>query len=263
VNAVFSLRQHALHRRYDTVFLSHSFGEAKVAMPGARMIRSRDWELFHPGHAHHEAVFNLEAAKQLLGVDYGPGDALKCFVGGLTYQWPAGDLVGFHGGSKDGFWTSKRWPFFSELAGWLKQGGYRVASFGTPDEYVEGTEDMTGGSIHEMAERMRICSYFVSNDSGVMNLANALGIPLIGLFGPTNARTRGPLGRTSRSVSLTKPCAPCECSNHKFFLTGGCRCIGEISLRDVIAAFEAIVRDLTSGSAGRPSGRRDLGATAA
>ena len=38
------------------------------------------------------------------------------------------------------------------------------------------------------------CSHFVSNDSGLMNIANALGIPTLALFAPTNDKTRLPLG---------------------------------------------------------------------
>jgi ADP-heptose:LPS heptosyltransferase len=241
VNAVYSLRQYALGRHYSTVFLTHSFGQARLPFRAKRVIWSRDWALFHPDHPLHEALFNLEAAKQLLGVDYTEEDGRKSYIGEITYRWPKGDLVGFHGGSKDGFWVSKRWSYYSELAARLRNEGYRVASFGTPGEYVEGTEDMTGGTIEEMAKRMLSCSYFVGNDSGVMHLANALGIPLIAIFGPTNPRTRGPLRQTSRALGLVKDCAPCECKNPAVFLSGQCRCIGEIPLEEVCNAFNNLV----------------------
>jgi ADP-heptose:LPS heptosyltransferase len=244
VNSVYSLRQYALARRYDTIFLTHSFGAARLPIRAKRVIWSRDWDQFHPDHEFHEAQFNLEAAKQLLDVPYEEEDIARYFLGEMTYKWPAGKLVGFHGGSKDGFWVSKRWTHFSELASLLQQRGFRVASFGTEGEYVEGTEDMTGGSIQEMAERMTACSYFVSNDSGVMNIANALGIPLVGVFGPTNVRTRGPLCPTSRGVALIKDCSPCECKDAAYFVTAQCRCIGEVPLADVLLAFDSLVASM-------------------
>ena len=244
VNAVYSLRQYALDRSYDTAFLTHCFGQARLPLRAKQVIWSRDWSSFHPDHPFHEALFNLEAAKQLLGVDYSADDGVKSYVAEMEYQWPAGNLVGLHGGSKDGFWVSKRWPGHATLAAELKARGYRVASFGTPNEYVEGTEDMTGGTIQQMAQRMLDCSYFVSNDSGVMNLANALGIPLVAIFGPTNVRTRGPLRKTSRTVSVAKECSPCECKNAAFFLSGQCRCIGDITVEEVSKAFDGLVADI-------------------
>lgn len=112
-------------------------------------------------------------------------------------------------------WASKRWPHYSELASRLIGAGYRVASFGMEQEYVEGTENMTGGTIEEMVHKMRACSYFIGNDSGVMHLSNSLGIPTMALFAPTNALTRGPLRLSSRSVVLEKACVPCECKDRR------------------------------------------------
>ena len=244
VNAVYPMQRFSLARRYDTVFLTHSFGLVRMPLKARRFLWSRDWAHFNPEDALHEAEFNLEAAKQLLGVDYTPEDVTRYFIGDLEYRWPGGKLVGFHGGSKPGHWSSKRWPRHTELAEHLKARGYRVASFGIPSEYVPGTEDMTGGSVEEMARKMLECSYFVSNDSGVMNLANGLGIPLIALFAPTNFVTRGPLRSTSRSVYLVKDCAPCECKDVACFNAGNCNCIGDISLRDVIDSFDELVRHM-------------------
>ncbi len=244
VNAVYPLRRFALARRYETIFITHSFGAASPPLRAGRVLRARDWALFSPDNPLHEAMFNLEAAKQLLGVDYAPEDAARSYVGEYDYRWPAGNLVGVHGGSKPGKWMSKRWPGYPELAAWLVAKGYRVASFGTPDEYVEGTEDMTGGTVRQMTEWMLDCSYFVSNDSGVMNIANSLGIPLLAVFGPTNVATRGPLRSTSRSVCLMKSCAPCECVDPKRFVESACGCIAEIPVDHVAEAFESLVRDV-------------------
>ena len=96
---------------------------------------------------------------------------------------------------------------------------------------------MTGGSIGEMARAMTACHYFVSNDSGVMNVANAMGLPVVGLFAPTNVKTRGPLRSTSSSIALEKDCSPCEVreAGRAIFHAGECRCIGEIPVDRVEA----------------------------
>lgn len=243
VNSAFSLRPHVLSKRYDTVFITHCFGPARVRFNARRILWSRDWAEFRPDHALHEAVFNFEAAKQLLNIDYDERDTRQYYLSDLAYSRPASKLVGLHGGSKTGFWASKRWPYYSEFAESLQKLGFRVASFGTPEEYIEGTENMTGGTIEEMARKMCDCSFFVGNDSGVMHVANSLGIPLIAIFGPTNSKTRGPLRPTSRAISLAKPCAPCECNDKVTFQSGNCRCIGEIGLSTVLASFHQMLNE--------------------
>ena len=107
---------------------------------------------------------------------------------------------------------------------------------------------MTGGTIEEMAEKMLSCSCFVSNDSGVMNVANALGIPLVALFAPTNVTTRGPLGKNSVSIAVNKDCSPCEMhvsDKQSLFGSGECSCIGEITVKEVMDAIKNI--NITSG----------------
>ena len=83
--------------------------------------------------------------------------------------------------------------------------------------------------------RVLDCSHFVSNDSGVMNIANALGIPLLALFAPTNVETRLPLGGATQAIVLEKDCAPCELKDPEAFTKGQCICMAEIGVDRVEA----------------------------
>lgn len=248
VNTVYSLGPEVMRRRYDTVFITHSFGKARLPFQGRHVLYARDWENFEPGGPYHETVYNLESARVLLGIPYDEDDVKGYYIGNFTYSPPAVATlrVGFHGGSKDGFWRSKRWPHYETLARRLQERGYEVMSFGIPEEYVPGTIDRTGGSIAEMTDALRGLHYLVSNDSGVMNIANALGLPVMALFGPTNPATRGPLGAKSRWVALAKDCAPCEVSKvgQATFLAGNCRCIEELPLEMVERAILSHMGDL-------------------
>jgi len=229
VNAVYTLKQAVLRRLYDTVFVTHSFGAARVAFNSNRVVWARDWESFR-ANGLHETLYNLEAAKQMLGIPYDEADLHHYFCGNLTYKTPSEPLVGLHAGSKTGMWLAKRWPYFPELAQRLRRRGIRVASFGLAEEYVEGTENRTGGSIEQMCTSMLDCSHFVSNDSGLMNIANALGIPMLALFAPTNVKTRLPLAPTSDAVVLEKDCAPCELKDPEAFQRGQCACMADIDV---------------------------------
>jgi ADP-heptose:LPS heptosyltransferase len=121
--------------------------------------------------------------------------------------------------------------------------GIRVASFGTAEEYVEGTENRTGGAIETMCESMLDCSHFMSNDSGVMNIANALGIPMLALFAPTNVDARLPLRPTTSAIVLDKDCVPCELVDPETFQRGQCRCMMEIGVDFVEEKLLEMMRD--------------------
>jgi len=80
---------------------------------------------------------------------------------------------------------------------------------------------------------------FVSNDSGAMHVAAALGVPVVALFGPTNERATSPVGRRATRV-LTSPawCRPCmlrECPlDH--------RCLSGITVDRVVGAVKELLR---------------------
>ncbi|MCX5824554.1 MAG: lipopolysaccharide heptosyltransferase II [Deltaproteobacteria bacterium] len=53
------------------------------------------------------------------------------------------------------------------------------------------------------------CTLFLSNDSGLMHVAGALGIPTIAIFGSTNPATTSPVGEKSVVIHHDVPCSPC------------------------------------------------------
>ncbi|MBC9210154.1 glycosyltransferase family 9 protein, partial [Roseomonas aerophila] len=233
VSACHTLGQAVLARRYDTVLVTNCFGDLPVAFDAGRVARSLDWDRFSPTHRLHEAVFNLEAARVLLGVSHAPEDAMRYFVAEVPPPAGTGRRIGLHAGSKGGYWVAKRWPFFPALAAALQARGFEVASFGGPGEHVPGTLDLTGGSLRQMAEGLATCRYVVSNDSGVMNLAHALGLPLTALFGPTDARTRGPLRPGATALAAPNPCEATP-EGQRRLREGGCDCIASLSLDRVL-----------------------------
>jgi lipopolysaccharide heptosyltransferase II len=64
-------------------------------------------------------------------------------------------------------------------------------------------------SLPEMVEWLRICGLMVTNDTGPMHAAAALGKPLVALFGPTEPRRTGPYGRLENVLRIELPCSPC------------------------------------------------------
>jgi ADP-heptose:LPS heptosyltransferase len=60
-----------------------------------------------------------------------------------------------------------------------------------------------------MVEWLRLCDLMVTNDTGPMHVAAALGKPLIALFGPTEPRRTGPYGQLENVLHIELPCSPC------------------------------------------------------
>ncbi|MBL7996388.1 lipopolysaccharide heptosyltransferase II [bacterium] len=49
-------------------------------------------------------------------------------------------------------------------------------------------------SLHETAALIKLCTFLISNDSGIMHLATAVGVPVFAIFGPKDERHIGPYG---------------------------------------------------------------------
>lgn len=58
-----------------------------------------------------------------------------------------------------------------------------------------------GYSIMELAEALSACAGYVGNDSGVTHIAAALGVPVVALFGPSDAQTWAPRGEHVRVMT--------------------------------------------------------------
>jgi ADP-heptose:LPS heptosyltransferase len=122
-------------------------------------------------------------------------------------------------------WPDKRWPIehYTKLARRLVHGhGYRLLLLG--DEHdrdavaaiAENVGDMcvdiTGRTgLIEGAAYLQRCSGFVGNDSGLAHLAEAVGLPVVVLYGPT-VESFGyyPSLPGSKSIERDLPCRPCS-----------------------------------------------------
>ena len=82
-----------------------------------------------------------------------------------------------------------------------------------PDAIRERASDLSGRtSLPALAGVMALAQACVSNDSGAMHMAAAVGVPLAAIFGPTNERETSPLARSGVPVEiLINPvsCRPC------------------------------------------------------
>lgn len=131
-------------------------------------------------------------------------------------------IIGLHPGVNEEFNNSRRWPaeYFRELIGLSTELDKKVdiIIFGTSreknliDEICNEKKNcikIIDKSLVDVSRYILQCNLFIGNDSGIMNLSVSLGIPTLGILGPTNPKHTGPYGNKHRIARLNLPCSPC------------------------------------------------------
>jgi len=133
-----------------------------------------------------------------------------------------GPILGVHPGSSvERLMAVKRWPpghfrvvidralaAVPELRVWLFAGPEEEEEAALiADDAGPRVQLVRGLPILDVAQSIAACTAFVSNDSGLMHIAAACGVPTVALFGPTDPRRTAP--RDAVVVSQDVDCAPC------------------------------------------------------
>lgn len=119
-------------------------------------------------------------------------------------------------------WSFKRWPVdrFAALGRWLvEERGARVLVVGGRDDLpvmhavsaalpAPHAVDDSPGSLGRFAALVAACDVLVTNDSGPMHLATAVGTRVVDLAGPSDPRRTGPYGPGHVVVQKVEPCDP-------------------------------------------------------
>lgn len=111
-------------------------------------------------------------------------------------------------------WGAKRWPVerYAVVAASLRSRGMRVLiNSGPGEEKLAATiESASGGaaspvspSLSQLIALTRRIALCIAGDTGPLHLACALGIPVVGIYGPTDPSRNGPFG--TRSTVLRSP----------------------------------------------------------
>jgi heptosyltransferase-2 len=146
-----------------------------------------------------------------------------------------GDYIVLCPGAEYG--PAKRWPYFKDLAARL---GTRVVLLGSRNDEqaaagIPGKNLVGKTSLDEAIQLIAGASAVVSNDSGLMHVAAALGRPQVALFGSSSPEHTPPSSARARVLWLKLECSPCferECPLGHF------RCMKEITVEQVLAAMD-------------------------
>lgn len=133
------------------------------------------------------------------------------------------------------FGAAKQWPeeHYAAVAGHYLELGWRVVLLGSANDAetcAAVQAALCGGrsclnlagrtSLEEVVHLLALSSLAISNDSGLMHIAAAVGVPTVAVYGATSPSFTPPLATLSRVINLPIDCAPCfqrECplGHHK------------------------------------------------
>jgi heptosyltransferase-2 len=216
----------------------------------------------------HERFYYLELLRRSRLIDhFPPSDSIELAGAGEAAQAGAEHfrelgiaqpVIGISPGAAYG--NAKRWlpeRFAHTAARLASSHSASIALFGSGAErgLCESIANSVGtrrGKVWNLAGKTTLrqfidmaaaCRLFLTNDSGAMHIASALGIPTITIFGATDHTGTGPTGRFARVIRQQVECSPCmlrECPiDH--------RCMTRVSAEEVAAAADGLWAESEKG----------------
>jgi heptosyltransferase-2 len=153
------------------------------------------------------------------------------------------------------FGDSKQWPLehYAELCNLAVRAGWQVWILGSPNDREAGSRvlsavmdasrthcfDLTGKtSLADVIDLLSLATATVTNDSGLMHIAAAVGSPLVAIYGSSSPDFTPPLGERVQSLTTAIDCRPCfkrRCPlGHK-------RCLTEIAPVGVFGSLQDLL----------------------
>jgi len=147
---------------------------------------------------------------------------------------------------------SKRWSYYGELAARLAGDGFEVWVVGGPGERDIAAQmasrhsairDLTGTDLRNAIVALAGADVAISNDSGLLHVAAAIGTPSVGIFGPTSPWHWAPLNPIAAIIEppADRPCPTCrkpDCRDVRHRRTD------DIAVSEVLPAVERILAGL-------------------
>ena len=155
-------------------------------------------------------------------------------------------VIAFCPGAEYG--PAKRWPeaHFAALARLLTNRGCAVWLVGSPKDHAvaETIVQASAGTalnlcgktdIAEAADLLAAARLVVTNDSGLMHIAAAVGRPVIALYGSSSPQFTPPLSDHARIITLNLACSPCF---QRTCPLGHFKCLNDLTPERVFAAID-------------------------
>lgn len=209
----------------------------------------------------HEVLFHLDALKAVgipirstkLSVDI---DDISAFFASTFWERNRLEDKRVVGINASGGWYTKRWPLkaFAQLGDRLATDfGLRILLFWGPGERQDVQEIANlmqqpavlapQSDLNQLSALLARLDLLISNDSGPMHLAAAVGTPVLGIYGPTRPELQGPWGNGHQVVRKDDlPCIGCNGTTCKITTHA---CMQELSVDAVYDKAARMLENLT------------------
>ena len=167
-----------------------------------------------------------------------PADGADTAIDELGLRTDDAPILGLCPGAEYG--PAKRWPHYAALAVDYLARGWRVWLFGSDKDQAvteaisraaPGCEDLAGRTrLAQAIDLLARCDAVVSNDSGLMHVAAALGRPLVAIYGSSDPGFTPPLTDRAEIVRRGLECSPCF---ERVCPLGHTLCLNDITPADV------------------------------
>lgn len=134
--------------------------------------------------------------------------------------------------------ATKRWPYWEALArAWPGD----VRAVGGPEDaaIVARIGGVTEAGFEATLGALQGAAVLVAGDTGLLHLGAAVGLPVVGLFGPTTAQD-GFWCHTGEALERPLSCRPCSRFGGPVCPIGDHACLRDLSVEDVIAAVRRV-----------------------
>jgi ADP-heptose:LPS heptosyltransferase len=190
----------------------------------------------------------------------------KEYADAILSEWTGRLIVGINPGA---FRPSRTWPAgrFKDIAMWLieEMSAHVVITGGDKEKAVvesiaeslpgDRVKTVTGVSIMKFGAVIERMNIFMTNDTGPMHVAAAVGVPTVALFGQTNLYRYHPYMDDSMYITIKKECSICPCSSFEHPMEE-CRkhdcddkqCMDSITMDEVIEAAEKLLSKQNAGA---------------
>jgi heptosyltransferase-2 len=190
----------------------------------------------------------------------------KEYADGILAEWTGGLIVGIN---PSAFRPSRTWSAgrFKEVARWLIEdmSAHVVITGGDKEKAVvesiaeslpdDQVKTVTGVSIMKFGAVIERMNIFITNDTGPMHIAAAVGVPIVALFGQTNLYRYHPYINDSQYSTIKKECSICPCTSFEDPMQE-CRkhdceqkaCMDSITLEEVKEAVEKLLSKQNVGA---------------
>ncbi|QPF82906.1 lipopolysaccharide heptosyltransferase II [Bradyrhizobium genosp. L] len=150
---------------------------------------------------------------------------------------------------------SKRWTYYPETARLFAERGFDVWVVGGPGEKALAQEitavggarvrDLTSNDLRNGVLAMAAANVAISNDSGLMHIAAAIGTPTMGIFGPTSPYLWAPLNGLAATVLQTKSRLPCQPCQRTICTMNDHRCMRDIAAAEVVGIARSVLAQVS------------------